>query len=123
MKQQFMILLMLVAIAVGAQQPMTEAQKIDYLIDVVRNLKGAVFIRNGSEHTPEEAANHLQMKREKAGARIKTAQDFIDKVASKSSLSGELYMIRFANGKTFPCQMVLSNELKKLAERKQESRR
>lgn len=114
MKQKLAILFTLFVLTVSAQQPLTEEQKIDHLIELIRNLKGATFIRNGGEHTAQAAADHLQMKREKAGTRIKTAQDFIDKVASKSSMSGELYMIRFANGKTFPCQMVLSNELNKL---------
>ena len=99
-----------------AQQSLSETQKIDHLITFVRNLNGATFIRNGAEHKPSAAADHLQMKREKGGTRIKTARDFIEKIATKSSLSGDLYMIRFANGKEFPCQMVLLNELKKIEE-------
>jgi hypothetical protein len=102
----------------SAQQTMSETQKIDHLILFIRNLKGATFIRNGTEHTAIAAADHLQMKREKVGSRIKTAKDFIDKIASKSSISGEYYMIRFANGREFPAQMVLTNELKKLEEGK-----
>jgi hypothetical protein len=98
-----------------AQQPAyTEQQKTDHLIVFIRNLKGATFIRNGSEHTPSEAADHLQYKREKAGSRLKTARDFIDKIASQSSMTGTPYMIRFANGKEFPSAMVLTNELNKL---------
>lgn len=111
-------LILFVVTSVGAQQPLTDGQKIDHLISYVRNLKGATFIRNGSEHTAAAAADHLQMKREKAGSRITTARDFIDKIATKSSMSGELYRIRFANGKEFPCYMVLLNELKKLEEGK-----
>lgn len=107
-----------VSVAGRAQQALTENQKIDHLILFIRNLKGATFIRNGSEHSAVAAADHLQMKREKGGSRIKTAKDFIDKVASKSSISGEYYMIRFSNGKEFPAQMVLMNELKKLEEGK-----
>lgn len=118
MKQKLAILFSLFVLTTVAQQPLTEPQKIDHLITFVRNLKGATFIRNGDEHTAQAAADHLQMKREKAGTRIKTAQDFIDKVASKSSISGELYMIKFPNGKVFPCQMVLENELKKLEGKK-----
>jgi len=112
------LLLLLTGAHTGAQTKLTEEQKIDHLILFIRNLKGATFIRNGSEHSASAAADHLQMKREKAGTRIKTAKDFIDKVATKSSISGEYYMIRFANGKEFPAYMVLSNELKKLEEKK-----
>jgi hypothetical protein len=116
MRRIVCVIFLFLAISVGAQQPLTEGQKIDFLISFVRNLKGAIFIRNGSEHTAVAAAEHLQMKREKAGSRITTARDFVDKIATKSSMSGELYRIRFANGKEFPCHMVLLNELKKLEE-------
>jgi hypothetical protein len=118
-KRIIAILLPLVfIIAVNAQQELTEEQKIEHLISFVKNLQGATFIRNGSEHSASDAADHLKMKRNKAGTRIKTAKDFIDKVASKSTVSGEFYMIRFANGKQFPAQMVLTNELKKFEEGK-----
>jgi hypothetical protein len=106
------------AVQTGAQTKLTEEQKIDHLVLFIRNLKGAMFIRNGTEHLATAAADHLQMKREKAGSRIKTAKDFIEKVATKSSISGDYYMIRFANGKEFPAYMVLENELKKLEEGK-----
>ena len=116
--KNLVVVLALFCVSVVAQQPLTEQQKIDHLISFIRNLNGSAFIRNGQEHTAQAAADHLQMKREKAGSHIKTAQDFIDKVASKSTISGELYMIKFANGKMFPSQMVLSNELKKVEGKK-----
>lgn len=96
----------------------TETQKIDHLIAFVANLKGATFIRNGESYEPKQAADHLLMKRNKAGNRIKTAKDFIDKIATASSLTGEPYLIQFANGKKFPTQLVLLSELKKLEEGK-----
>jgi hypothetical protein len=39
------------------------------------------------------------MKWTKAGGAIKTAKDFIDKIASQSSVSGRAYQIEFADGK------------------------
>ena len=102
-----------------AQQPaLTETQKTDHLIAYVASLDGAVFIRNGSEHSAKAAAEHLQMKREKAGTRITTAIDLIEKIAAKSSISGKPYQIRFADGKTFTCETVLKVELKRLEEGK-----
>jgi hypothetical protein len=118
MKRIAIVFLLMLGTTLFATETLNEQQKIDFLISVIRNLKGATFIRNGSEHTPQEAADHLQMKREKAGSRLQTAQDFIDKIATKSSLSRERYMIRFANGKMYPCQMVLNNELRKLEDKK-----
>jgi hypothetical protein len=91
--------------------PLSEAQKIDRLIAHVAGLQGAVFIRNGKEYGPAEAAKHLQLKREKAGDRVKTADDFIRLCASHSSMSGEAYLIRFADGRTRTAEDVLRDEL------------
>lgn len=93
---------------------LTEEQKITKLIEYVRSLKGASFIRNGSEHTPEEAAEHLTLKRKKAGSRVKTAADFIVYCGSKSSMSGKDYMIKLADGKTVKSMDLLVEQLKKI---------
>ncbi len=58
------------------------------------------------------------MKLEKAGDKIKTAEDFIEKIASVSSMSGKPYKIKFSNGKVFNCELILKIELKKLVEGK-----
>ena len=42
---------------------------------------------------------------------IKTTQDFIDRVASKSSTSGQAYLIRFKNGRTVECRKFLTQLL------------
>jgi hypothetical protein len=93
---------------------LSEQQKIDRLIAYIGGLQGAVFIRNGDEHTPAEAVAHLQMKREKAGDRVKTADDFIRLCASHSFLSGKAYQIRFPDGRTRTSEEVLREELAKL---------
>lgn len=115
----FLFLFIVFSLAANAQQrTYTENQKIDHLITYISQLEDAVFIRNESEHSAKDAAAHLQMKREKAGKRVKTVEDFIVRLASKSSMSGEPYMIRFKNGKEFSCEMVLRLELKRLMEGK-----
>ncbi len=75
-----------------------ERDKIEKLIDHVGSLEGAVFIRNGEEHTPAEAAEHLRRKWESGGGEIATADDFIEKLASKLSVSGEEYKLRLKDG-------------------------
>lgn len=94
--------------------PMTEQQKIDALIHSVEILSGAQFIRNGSAYDGKAAADHLQQKRHYAGDRIKTAIDFIACCASKSSMSGQAYQIRFANGKTVNAEVYFRDELKRI---------
>lgn len=95
------------------QKELTEAQKIDKLILYIEKTE-AKFVRNGSEYSGIDAAKHLRMKREKAGKKITTARQFIDYLASKSSLSGEPYLMKFKNGSTLPVRDILYHQLKKL---------
>lgn len=118
-RTQIICISLSIAVATFAQQKSyTENQKIDHLISYIASLEGTQFIRNGSTYSAKDAAAHLQMKREKAGKRIKTADDFIIHIASKSSMSGEPYQIKFANGKIFDCALILNLELKNLMEGK-----
>ncbi len=98
----------------GAVSALSEAQKIDRLIAYVAHLQGTVFIRNGSEYGPDKAAEHLQLKREKAGDRVKTADDFIKLCASHSYVSGEAYLIRYPDGRTRTAEDVLREELARM---------
>ena len=93
---------------------MTEAAKIQALISSVEHLPGAVFIRNGSEYDGAKAAAHLRDKLDYAGARIKTAEQFIDKLASASSMTGKPYKIRFADGHTVDSAVYFHEQLRKL---------
>jgi hypothetical protein len=92
---------------------LTEAQKIDKLIAYIADTE-AKFIRNGNEYSGVDAAKHLRMKCEKAGKKITTAKQFIDYLASKSSRSGEPYLMKFKNGSTLPVRDILYHQLKKL---------
>jgi hypothetical protein len=91
-----------------------ESAHIGNLINHVRTLEGAVFIRNGEEHTPAEAAEHLQRKWDYAGDQITTAEQFIEQLATKSSTSGEPYVIRLQDGKEVPSGQYLRERLEEL---------
>jgi hypothetical protein len=73
--------------------------EIDALIARVRQAQGVVFIRNGSEHTSAEAAAHLQRKREAAGGQFASAEQFIDAIGTRSSMTGRVYRVRTPEGK------------------------
>ena len=75
-----------------------EQQRIDYMIDSLAALKGAVFIRNGKEYDAPAARDHLRSKLNFAGDRVKTAEQFIKYCATESSMSHQPYKIRFADG-------------------------
>ncbi|KGQ20067.1 hypothetical protein LF41_2234 [Lysobacter dokdonensis DS-58] len=76
----------------------TPAAEIDALIERVGHSKGVVFIRNGTEYSAADAAAHLQRKRKAAGNRIKTPEQFIDKLGARSSMTGKPYRVRLASG-------------------------
>jgi hypothetical protein len=80
--------------------PQTMAE-IDELIRFVR-ASDVRFIRNGKEYSGAEGADHLRDKLAKAGDRVKTTDDFITGIASRSFLSGKPYLVKFADGHTQP---------------------
>jgi hypothetical protein len=104
------VILALFSGAVSAQDNI-EKKKIEFLISSVENLKGAKFIRNGSEHDGKEAAEHLRMKLQNALV-VQTADDFIRLCASKSFITGKPYMIRLSDGKTIKSEEYFREKLK-----------
>lgn len=94
-----------------AARPEAEQKKIDYLIAAIEALDGATFIRNGSEYSAAKAADHLRLKLRKAGDRIQTAEQFIDELGAKSSMSGEKYQIRFKDGRLLDSAQVFREKL------------
>ena len=92
---------------------LTEEEKVSHLINYVRTLQGSTFIRNGKEYEPGKAADHLQSKYNKHKKRVKTAHDFVDKLATFSKTK-EPYQIRLADGQTIPCGELLNIELKRI---------
>lgn len=114
-KHLWMCVLLLNLNGVYAQtKPLTEAQKIEYLINSIGKLKGATFIRNGSDHDATEAASHLRRKVNYVGDNLKTVEQFISEIASKSSWSGKAYQIKLSDGKLVTSEEFLKNQLKKL---------
>ena len=94
--------------------PATENQKIEALIKHVGDLKDAQFVRNGSPYEPATAVRFLRGKWDANKSEVKSASDFIDKVASKSGTSGKPYLIRFKDGKEIKSSEFLLAELKKI---------
>ena len=92
--------LLLTTAIVLALDPQTNAE-IDELISYV-GTSGVRFIRNGTEYSGAEGAQHLRDKLAKAGNRVKTTEDFITGVASTSYITGKPYLVKFADGHTQP---------------------
>ena len=91
-----------------------EKQKIEALIKLVGDLKDAKFVRNGSTYEPATAVRFLRGKWNVNKAGVKSARDFIDKVATKSETSGKPYLLRFSDGNEIHSREFLLTELEKI---------
>src|SRR6266545_8070400 len=90
--------MLLPPVVAGQTAPAAERQKIESLIKQVGEIKDAKFIRNGAAYEVATAVRFLRGKWEANDSSVKTAQDFVDKVASSSGTSGKPYIIRFKDG-------------------------
>lgn len=97
-----------------AEMPAAEKQKVEKLIATVAGLKDATFLRNGEEHSAQDAADHMRRKWTSAADRIRTASQFIEHCATRSSISGKPYQIRFKDGRTIESGRFLTEELEKI---------
>jgi hypothetical protein len=110
-----LVVSVLIPVTVAAQTaPVPEKQKIESLIKEVGNLKDADFVRNGWTYGVSTAVRFLRGKWQANDASVKTARDFIDKVASASGTSGKPYLIRFKDGRAVNSRDFLLAALKKL---------
>jgi len=92
----------------------TEDEKIERLIQFIGSIKDASFVRNGKHYSAEEAAEHLRTKWSTAGNSIETAQQFIDKIASRSSVTGKEYTVTQQDGTSIEVAVLLCKQLTKL---------
>ncbi len=108
--------LMLLFSSVALASEPTENDKIHYLLSAVGSSE-ATFIRNGSEHSATEAQTHLEEKMKAAGSKVKTVDDFITLIASKSFQTGKPYLLKTKDGKTVEVAVWLREKLKQMPSR------
>lgn len=105
--------LLAAAVASAAPSP-AEQQMIDALIARVATMPDVRFVRNGRDYDARDAARFLREKYKARGQDVDTAEAFIERIASKSSTSGQPYLIRQADGREQPVAEVLRAELVRL---------
>ena len=74
------------------------------------------FNRNGFWYTPSDAKKHIEKKYRyliKRGL-IKSTEQFIDRAASRSSMSGKPYLVRCGGSKPVPSSTWFTVELKRI---------
>lgn len=93
---------------------MSEPEKIKRLIEAVAGAQGIEFIRNGDAHSAKAAADHLQSKLNAVNQPNMTARQFIDEIASRSSISGEEYRVKLPNSVEIPAREWFLDQLHKM---------
>src|SRR5690348_12259160 len=85
-------LLFFLVSAVQSAAGVPAPSEVDHLIAYV-DQSGCAFIRNGSPADSHAAAAHLRQKYRFANGRVKTAEQFIENIATGSSMTGRPYLV------------------------------
>ena len=113
LRQLLLVLAALLALSPPAAFAATNPE-IEALIVRVDHAHGVAFIRNGGAHSAVEAAAHLRRKLAATHGRIATAEQFIDHIGTRSSMTGIAYRVRFADGREIDSATWLRQLLREL---------
>jgi hypothetical protein len=81
-----------------------EMAKIEALLTAVGQKTDIQFIRNKKAFSAREAEKHLRRKLATVRNKLTSVDEFIDKVASVSSMSGEDYLVKLPDGRIIPAR-------------------
>ena len=103
---------LLVVPVARAEPPIQVQMEVNFLLGYVEG-SGCAFYRNGTWHDSKEAQAHLRDKYKWLAARnlINTTEDFIERAATESSLSGLAYKVKCNGGATMTSNQWLRTEL------------
>lgn len=110
---------LLLAQPVLAADDATAPTEINYLLEFVAS-SGCTFTRNGDGHPSAEAAEHLRLKYRRGKHYASTAEQFIDRLATESSWSGDPYTVT-CKGATQPSSQWLHRALTDYRKAQQET--
>lgn len=103
--------------SVSAGMPADTEKEIRYLMDYL-GTSDCEFNRNGTWYGPLEARQHLEKKYRYLVTRglIGTAEQFIERAASQSSMSGRPYLVRCGDAAPVHSRDWFSEELRRFRE-------
>lgn len=98
--------------AVFADVPDSQIKEVNHLLAFIKN-SSCIINRNGTDYLAEKGVVHIENKYDYFRDDIKSTEDFIEYSATKSTMSGDNYMVMCPGKKTIKSQDWLLNELKK----------
>lgn len=98
-----------------AEPPARVQTEVNFLLGYIEG-SGCVFYRNGAWHDSKAAQEHIRDKYRYLAAKnqINSAEEFIEKAATKSSFSGLAYAVRCNGGAPLTSKQWLRDELARL---------
>lgn len=115
MKYVLLYLLLSLSVFVRAQElPLVSQQEITHLISYLEN-SGCRFNRNGSWYSAADAVKHINKKYQYLLEKnaVASAEVFIEKAASESSMSGKAYLVQCGDAPPEASEVWFTAELKK----------
>jgi Family of unknown function (DUF5329) len=94
-----------------------ERARIERLLDAVAKRQDIQFIRNGKDYSAAQAADFLRGKFNWNAEKVRTVQDFIEQIGTRSNLSGDPYRVRLADGRVLTSAEFLRQELRRIEKR------
>ncbi|MCU0932290.1 MAG: DUF5329 domain-containing protein [Serpentinimonas sp.] len=76
-----------------SEAPPAQAQRIEQLLQAMERQEGVTFERNGRRVSSADAVRFLRAKWQRHGAGVSTAEEFIERIASRSSTTGRDYLV------------------------------
>jgi hypothetical protein len=112
MTSVFLALGLMTASGARAEPPTGVQTEVNYLLGSVAD-SGCEFYRNGTWHDAKAARTHMLDKYEYLAARdlVRSTEQFIDRAASHSSVSGRPYEIRCNGGPAVTSKQWLQEKL------------
>ncbi|MDJ0917497.1 MAG: DUF5329 domain-containing protein [Woeseiaceae bacterium] len=92
---------LLLSLAANADIGEQSAAEIEHLINSIA-VSDCTFVRNGKRHSPVAAEKHLRMKLKRGKRYVSDAESFIERLASKSSMSKKPYFIECDGAEPVP---------------------
>ena len=96
----------------NADVPSDQVKEVNHLLAFVKN-SGCIINRNGIDHPADKGVSHIESKYDYFRDDIKSTEDFIEYSATKSTMSGDYYMVTCPGEKTITTQDWLLTELQR----------
>jgi hypothetical protein len=119
MKRSIQILLIAVIALVLTQSAWAKLEgdelgRVEALLTLLATKSDVIFVRNGKEYSVDKGVSHLRTKLNQTKNRLTTCEEFVDNVASSSSISGKPYLVILPGGETLEMKVYLGGLLREV---------